>query len=266
MWRLGGETMILFLAGTSDARTLAMELQNKGYLLLATVVTDSAAISLKEAGIPYRIGRLTIEEMMTIIDEKQVSLILDASHPYAEEASKTAMASAQKSNVPYIRYERPHQHYVHPLVTEVETYEKAAIVAREHTGTVMLTTGSKTLATFTKYLHIDSIRLVCRMLPNKENMDKCDALGVKQRDIIAIQGPFSKELNTALYRQYDTTLVITKESGKVGAVDEKVEAALEHNIPVILIKRPKITYENQCSTFDEVYETLGGFLHGKHEL
>ncbi|KGR89110.1 precorrin-6x reductase [Ureibacillus massiliensis 4400831 = CIP 108448 = CCUG 49529] len=250
--------MILFLAGTSDARTLAVELQKKGYNLLATVVTNSAAISLEEAQVPYYVGRLTKSDMLAMILDKKITTVIDASHPYAEEASKTAMEAANESALPYIRYERPQQEYVHPLVTEVDTYEEAALLASEHSGTVMLTTGSKTLATFTKYLLKDSIRLVCRMLPNKENMEKCDALGVKQRDIIAIQGPFSKELNTALYRQYETSLVITKESGKEGSVDEKIEAALELNIPVILIKRPKINYTNQCSTFEEVYEKLGG--------
>ncbi|MEG0385213.1 MAG: precorrin-6A reductase [Solibacillus sp.] len=250
--------MILFLAGTSDARELAIELQKKGHSLLATVVTDSAANSLEEAGIAHHVGRLSTEEMATIINEKGVTTVIDASHPYAEEASKTAMAAAEQCKLTYIRYERPQQQYVNPLIAEVETYEEAALIAREHKGTVMLTTGSKTLATFTKYLLNDSIRLVCRMLPNKENMEKCDLLGVKQRDIIAIQGPFSKELNTALYLQYETTLVITKESGKVGSVDEKMDAALELNIPVILIKRPKITYINQCSTFEAVFQTLGG--------
>lgn len=252
--------MILFLAGTSDARELAVHLQQKGHKVLATVVTDSAANSLQQAGIAHHVGRLTAEDMVALMEKQQVTTVVDASHPYAEEASKTAMAAATYNNVPYIRYERPKQSYVNPFITEVESYEEAALIAKEHTGTVMLTTGSKTLQIFTKHLLTDSMRLVCRMLPNLENMEKCDALGIKQRDIIGLQGPFSKELNIALYRQYDTALVITKESGKVGAVDEKVDAALDLNIPVILIKRPKITYENQCSTFEEVYEKLGGIL------
>ena len=250
--------MILFLAGTSDARELAINLQEKGYNILVTVVTESAANSLKEAGLSHHVGRLSENEMLEIMKQHQVTTVVDASHPYAEEASKTAMAAATSFNVPYIRYERPQQSYVHPLVTEVESYEEAALIAKEHIGTIMLTTGSKTLQVFTKHLLRDSIRLVCRMLPNIENMQKCEALGVKQRDIIALQGPFSKDLNEALYRQYETTLVITKESGKVGSVDEKMEAALALNIPVILIKRPKINYVNQCSTFEEVYEKLGG--------
>lgn len=258
--------MILFLAGTSDARELAKELQKQGHHILTTVVTQSAADSLEEAGLQYHVGRLSESEMVALIHQYNVTVVVDASHPYAEEASKTAMKAADSMKLTYIRYERPQQQYEHPLVTEVESYEEAALIAKEHTGTVMLTTGSKTLQVFTKHLLIDSIRLVCRMLPNIENMQKCEALGVKQRDIIAIQGPFSKTLNEALYKQYNTTLVITKESGKVGAVDEKMDAALALNIPVILIKRPSIQYVNQCSTFEQVYEKLGGNLNGKYEL
>lgn len=258
MWRLG-DTMILFLAGTSDARELAIQLMQAGYNLVATVVTESAAASLKDANVPYHVGRLTEQQMKELIEERHVTTVVDASHPYAEEASKTAMAAANITGIPYIRYERPQQSYVNPLVKEVETYKEAAIVASAHSGTIMLTTGSKTLAVFTEHLlDNENIRLVCRMLPNKENMDKCDALGVKQRDIIAIQGPFSKELNKALYKQFSTTLIITKESGKVGSVDEKMDAALEIGIPVILIKRPKIQYENLCTSFEEVFEKLGG--------
>lgn len=251
--------MILFLAGTSDARALAVQLRADGHELFATVVTQPAAESLADEQIPYVVGRLTEAGMSELIEQKAVRIIVDASHPYAEEASKTAMAAAKNAAIPYIRYERPKQTYKNPLVTEVETYKEAAQVASNHVGTIMLTTGSKTLGIFTEQLlPNEQIRLICRMLPNKENMEKCELLGMKQRDIIAIQGPFSKELNAALYKQYETTLIITKESGKVGSVDEKMDAALELGIPVILIKRPKIQYENVCTTFEDVQAKLGG--------
>jgi len=87
-------------------------------------------------------------------------------------------------------------------------------------------------------------------------MEKCEALGVAQRDIVAIQGPFSKELNEALFRQYGVTLMITKESGKVGSVDEKLEAALACSIETILIARPNIKYGQQYSTFEEVLQAV----------
>ncbi|TGV05380.1 cobalt-precorrin-6A reductase, partial [Mesorhizobium sp. M00.F.Ca.ET.186.01.1.1] len=44
--------MILVLAGTSDARELALLIKENGYDLLTTVVTDNAAKSMEEAGVP----------------------------------------------------------------------------------------------------------------------------------------------------------------------------------------------------------------------
>lgn len=249
--------MIFMLAGTSDARDLALALQSAGHAVTATVVTESAASSLADVGLPHLIGRLTAEQMATIILDQGYQLVVDASHPFAEEASKNAMAAAEQAQVPYIRYERAHEHYAHPLITVVKDYEEAAKLAAEKRGVIMLTTGSKTLATFTKVLQgLENTRVIARMLPRLDNMEKCEALGVAQRDIVAIQGPFSKELNEALFRQYGVTLMITKESGKVGSVDEKLEAALACNIETILIARPNIQYGQQYSTFEEVLQAV----------
>jgi len=249
--------MIFMLAGTSDARDLALTLQSAGHVVTATVVTESAASSLADVGLPHLIGRLTAEEMATIITEQGFQLVVDGSHPFAEEASKNAMAAAELAQVPYIRYERAHEHYADPLITVVKNYEEAAQLAAEKRGVIMLTTGSKTLATFTKVLQgLENTRVIARMLPRLDNMEKCEALGVAQRDIVAIQGPFSKELNEALFRQYGVTLMITKESGKVGSVDEKLEAALACQIETILIARPNIKYGQQYSTFEEVVQAV----------
>ena len=94
------------------------------------------------------------------------------------------------------------------------------------------------------------------MLPRIDNMEKCAELGIEQKNIVAIQGPFSKELNKALYKQYGVTLMITKESGKVGSVDEKLEAALECGIETIMIARPNVNYQNVHSSFEEVISDL----------
>jgi precorrin-6A/cobalt-precorrin-6A reductase len=136
----------------------------------------------------------------------------------------------------------------------------------------MLTTGSKTLRIFTeRLLHMPDTTLIARMLPRKDNMEKCEELGIEQKHIVAMQGPFSKELNKALYRHYGITLMITKESGKVGAVDEKLEAALELGIRTIVIGRPEMEYGTAYSDFDgilqEINQTLkeaneDGILHG----
>ena len=99
----------------------------------------------------------------------------------------------------------------------VPDYEEAAKLAATKRGVIMLTTGSKTLEIFAKELvGLENTRLIARMLPRIDNMEKCAELGIEQKNIVAMQGPFSKELNKALYKQYGVTLMITKESGKVG--------------------------------------------------
>lgn len=249
--------MILFLAGTSDARELAIEIQKAGYPVLATVVTESAAKSLMDVGISTQVGRLTSSDIASLIREKGFRAVVDASHPFAEEASKNALQGAQDVNVPYIRYERESQQFQNKKVIMVNDYEEAAKLAATKRGVIMLTTGSKTLQIFAKELvGLENTRVIARMLPRVDNMEKCVELGIEQKNIVAIQGPFSKELNKALYRQYGVTLMITKESGKVGSVDEKLEAALESGIETIMIARPNVNYQNVHSNFEEVIKEL----------
>ncbi|MFK2824103.1 precorrin-6A reductase [Bacillus sp. B190/17] len=262
--------MIFFLAGTSDARELAVTLQKEGYPLIASVVTENAVKELEQVQIGAFAGRMDAEEMCTFITKKQAAAVVDASHPFAEEASKNAMEAAKRANVPYIRFERKEQNFAEsPLITYVSSYEEAAERAADTKGTVMLTTGSKTLAVFTeKLLSNPDIRLICRMLPRKDNMEKCEHLGLPQKNIVAIQGPFTKAFDQALYEQYEVKCMVTKASGQRGSVDQKVEAAKELGIKTIVIERPDIQYQNRCSSFDEVIQQLkkqgikGGAISG----
>jgi precorrin-6A/cobalt-precorrin-6A reductase len=258
--------MILFLAGTSDARELALKMQKAGFPVLATVVTGSAAKSLEGAGIATQVGRLTAADITSLIIEKRFQAVVDASHPFAEEASINALQGAQEANVPYIRYERESRRYQQDKLIMVPDYAEAAKLAATKRGVIMLTTGSKTLEIFAKeLLGLENTRLIARMLPRIDNMEKCAELGVEQKNIVAIQGPFSKELNKALYKQYGVTLMITKESGKVGSVDEKLEAALECDIETIMIARPNVNYQNVHSSYDLVIAELNKQLRKNEE-
>lgn len=249
--------MILFLAGTSDARALALEIKDAGYSLLSTVVTENAAEELRQAGINVQVGRLTDADMVSLIQTTGIEAIVDASHPFAEEASKNAISAANQAKVPYIRYERESQSFQYEKMKVVDSYEEAAELAATKKGVVMLTTGSKTLQVFTeKLLGNPDIRLIARMLPRVDNMEKCQQLGFPQKNIVAIQGPFTKEFDQALYKQYGVTVMITKESGKVGSVDEKVEAAKDLGIEIIMIGRPKINYGTVYSNFFEVIRAM----------
>ncbi|WP_261301195.1 precorrin-6A reductase [Paenibacillus andongensis] len=255
--------MILVLAGTSDARELALGIRASGYAVLTTVVTESAAKSMEAEGLPVLTGRLTAENMNQLIQDKGFRMVVDATHPFAEEASKNAIAAAKLAAVPYVRFERQSLSIEQSaLVTTVDDYKQAAELAAEKRGSIMLTTGSKTLKIFAdRLIGLPDTRLIARMLPRQDNMEKCEELGIEQKNIVAMQGPFSKELNKALYDHYKVTLMITKESGKVGAVDEKLEAALEMGIPSIVIGRPELEYGTHYSDFEGVIQFINDSIH-----
>ncbi|MNW66329.1 cobalt-precorrin-6x reductase [compost metagenome] len=54
--------------------------------------------------------------------------------------------------------------------------------------------------------------------------------------------------------------MVTKESGKTGAVDEKIQSALELGIHVVLISRPEAEFGTVFDHFDGVLDELKSIL------
>lgn len=249
--------MILLLAGTSDARSLAHKITEHGMNVIVTVVNERTAREMECLSVQVHVGRMPAEAFTDMIQKQGITAVVDASHPFAEEASKNAIQAAAHCQVPYLRYERPTLDLIHPAVIPVDSYQEAAELAARKKGVILLTTGSKTLPLFAdKLLHQSDIRLLTRILPRTESLLICESIGFPQENIIAIQGPFSKELNKAIYRQFGVTLMITKESGQAGSVDEKVTAAIELGIETIMIRRPSIQYGTVYSHYDDVIKHL----------
>jgi precorrin-6Y C5,15-methyltransferase (decarboxylating) len=123
-------------------------------------------------------------------------------------------------------------------------------------GNIMLTTGSKELADFCVN---DSVkeRLVVRVLPGSESISICEKSGIKGKQIIAMQGPFSIETNFALINQYNIRIMVTKASGAAGGFEEKIDAARLAGIRVYVIGRPQ---EQKGLSFEEVCEKLAPYI------
>jgi precorrin-6A/cobalt-precorrin-6A reductase len=95
-----------------------------------------------------------------------------------------------------------------------------------------------------------------RILPLPDHVRRCVEAGVRPGNIVAMQGPFSKEFNAALLRELKIDTLVTKDSGEIGGALEKVEAAIENNVKVIVIQRPQMEYPLLCKTFEEVKSAL----------
>ena len=103
---------------------------------------------------------------------------------------------------------------------------------------ILLTTGSKHLPDYTKIQDYQN-RAYLRLLPSPEMLQKAVDTGFLPAHLIAMQGPFSQELNVALIKQSGIGVLVTKQSGKSGGFEEKISAAEQTGTDVIVIKRPK---------------------------
>jgi precorrin-6A/cobalt-precorrin-6A reductase len=113
---------------------------------------------------------------------------------------------------------------------------------------ILLTTGSRQLEAFEG---LPKDRTYIRVLPTAGVLKKCENLGYKPRQILALQGPFSVEMNVAIMKEFNIGFMVTKDSGDVGGVKEKIEAARIVGAKVLFIRRPAVAYPRQVSTVDE---------------
>ena len=117
-------------------------------------------------------------------------------------------------------------------------------------GNILLTTGVKELPAFTKAI-TEKERIYARVLLQESIFSDMEELGLSKKQMICMQGPFSKELNTAMLKQVQAKFLVTKESGAAGGFMEKVEAAREAGAVCVVIRRP---VTEQGYSLDEVRE------------
>jgi len=231
--------MILVLAGTSEGRLTAVSLEKEGLEVIASTATSYGGELLARDFCGEITARpLSFADMAQLITAKKISKVIDATHPFAVEVSNNIREACRLKGVTYERLEREEEAIDEgDGLVKARDVEEAVQLASEVEGKIFLAAGSSKLEYYTAGLGPE--RLVVRILPVKESLEKCLNLGISPQNIIAMQGPFDEEINRCLFKRYGASLVITKESGPAGGTKEKIDAARGLGIPVILIARPE---------------------------
>jgi precorrin-6x reductase len=121
-------------------------------------------------------------------------------------------------------------------VIVTQSAANAAEYLLETKGNILLTTGSKELRA---YAEIPRERMYARVLPTHDSIAACEAAGIPHRNIIAMFGPFSQRMNEAMLEQYHISYLVTKEAGRNGGFEEKLQAAKRCGVKAIVIRRPE---------------------------
>lgn len=234
---------VLVFAGTTEGRELAELLADSNIKCSVCVATDYALELMNDKRLDVHCGRLTEEEMEVLMRDGKFDVVVDATHPYAQIVSQNVRQAADKEFISLIRLRRSTESAEEGFVS-FKTHEECSAWLSFQTGNILLTTGSKDLGSYAKNETIKN-HLFVRVLPGEESIRLCTANGITGRQIIAMQGPFSAQMNECILREYSIDWMVTKISGHAGGFEEKVEAAKKAGVGVCAILPPS---ENVCQT------------------
>ena len=223
---------IVIFSGTTEGRALSYRLADADASVTVSVATPYGAEEQgAHSGVTVLVGRKNEAEMAALLGGEV--LCVDATHPYAAEASRNIRAACAAANVPYRRLLRRESGAEDAVYAK--SASEAAAYLRDKSGNVLLATGSKELGAFAS---IDTLRLYPRVLPSREGIAACEAAGIPHRNIIAMQGPFTQALNEAILRQFSIAWLVTKDGGAAGGFPEKAAAAKAVGARLVVLRRP----------------------------
>ncbi|MEZ2218423.1 cobalt-precorrin-6A reductase [Rhizobium sp. RCC_161_2] len=227
-----GGTRILILGGTTEARRLAAALAARADL---DVILSLAGRTIDPAPqpVPVRTGGFGgAEGLARYLKDKQINLLIDATHPFAARISANAVDAAGRSGIAafalrrtaWLPIEGDRWRAVHSVAEAIAALDPSP-------RRVFLAIGRQEAHRANDApVHHYWVRSVDPVEP---------VLTVPDVTYIHAKGPFRLEDELAMLREYRIDAVVAKNSGG-DATYAKIEAARQLGIEVIMVERAQV--------------------------
>lgn len=238
----------LILGGTADANLLAAAIARAGIDAVYSYGGRTAAPA--EQPLPTRIGGFGgISGLADYLRGERITHVIDATHPFAAEMSRNAIAACAQTATPLIALERaPWDKTSGDRWIEVADVVSAVTALPERRAQVFLAIGRQHIAPFgARPQHAYTLRFVD---PPAETPPLHDA------DVIVSRGPFTLEAELEMMRARSIEWIVARNSGGTGA-RAKIDAARALGLPVIMITRPLLPERPQVESVEAVMQWLG---------
>lgn len=251
---------VFLMGGTKESIEIIKFIKNNfnSYILTTTTTEYGSKLAI-DGGSDATIAKpLPKDEIINILNGKtNFDIFIDATHPFASHVTNTAIEVSKICKIPYIRFERPTSNFENiddSRVIQVNSFDDAGklIAEKYNQSNVLHFAGANTMETILKYVSPEYF--YPRILEVKSSLEKCEKLGIKKDHIIPMKGTSTIEENEKLIEKTDASVIITKESGDIGGVISKIEAANSKNIDVVLITRPVIESLNKKDVVNSIEE------------
>lgn len=222
---------ILLLGGVTEALAMARRLGPQHVYSLAGIGRVPQGLQCQ-----VRVGGYGgVEGLTRYLREAGITLLIDATHPYAAQISRNAASAARNAGIPCWALRRPAwQAQAGDDWREVEDWA-GLIEALKPFRRPLFTLGREPLQ------HLDEIPpeqfWTLRALEACRGNERCEVIGAR--------GPFHIEDERALFQSRHIDVLISKNSGSV-ATEPKLEVARELGVPMLVLKRPTLPEVDQA--------------------
>lgn len=239
---------IFLLGGTKDATDIIKLIKdnfNDSYILTTTTTKYGGELSLSRGSDDVICKPLVKDEILKIISNGDFDFLIDATHPFASHISQTAIEISKIVDIEYIRFERPpfnlkcvNTNSLYHVDSFVEAGRFIVEDLNRDNENVLHFAGANTMSDVLKYVNKDFF--YPRVLNVASSIAKCEELNINPDHVLFMKGVSTKEENMFLINKFNAKVIITKESGETGGLFEKISAANEFGIDIVLVDRPRI--------------------------
>lgn len=238
---------VLLLGGTTEANQISRALSATGIAGIYSYAGRTATPVPQL--LPTRVGGFGgVDGLASYLRREQITHVVDATHPFANQISSNAVEACATTSTPLIAYLRepwvdsPGDKWQH-----VDSFENAASALPDQRARIFLAIGRQHLAPFAAQpQHFYLLRLV----------DVLDtAMPLPNAEIVLARGPFTIEGDLALLRDHGITHVVTRNAGGEGA-KAKLDAARALGLPVIMIDRPSLPERRTAQSVEQIMRWL----------
>lgn len=230
---------VCIFAGTTEGRALSQFLASFPQMdVLVSMATEYGQVVFEEGNrhpVTLSVGRMQPEQMESLFPS--MDMVIDCTHPYATVVTAQVKEVCEKVGTAYLRILRDMESpspsdkvvYCADIPQMIQWLEGSE-------GNILSTLGAKELHHFRDCGFLS--RFYPRVLPTISSIQACESLGVPSSHIVAMQGPFSYEMNRALVEKHEIRILLSKLSGTVGGMPEKIQVAEDMDLTLVLWENP----------------------------
>jgi cobalt-precorrin-5B (C1)-methyltransferase/precorrin-6A/cobalt-precorrin-6A reductase len=231
--------MILIFGGTTEGKQVAKILDELEYPYYYSTKTK---VDYEGKGTPIH-GVMTLSLLETFCQKHGITHIINASHPFAVQLHQ--MISDISITLPLIRFQRQFSpRILDQNVSYVDSFKEAIYHFNKNSYSSLLAlSGVQTITKLQPYWkdHLTWFRILDR----DSSRTIADEAGFPKTKLL-FGYPQSKAEEMELFTKLSPDVIFTKESGSNGKLEEKIAAALAVNIPIVILKKPKISNRYLC--------------------